>query len=74
MPKYNHRTINQNYIFNAYDLSRVTIATGTTATFSAGYFTFTDAHGQHTIICRLTQPASSGTEQLKLFKGNLYIL
>lgn len=73
MPKYNHRTINQNYVFNAYDVSRVTVVTGTTATFSADYFTATDA-GQHTITCRPTRPASSSTEQLKLFKGNLYIL
>ena len=45
MPKHNHRTINQNCIFNAYDASRVTVATGTTATFSQGYFTVTDAGG-----------------------------
>lgn len=45
MPKHNHRTINQNCIFNAYDLSRVTVASGTNATFSQGYFTVTDAGG-----------------------------
>lgn len=43
MPKHNHRTINNNCIFNAYDASRVTVASGTTATFSQGYFTVTDA-------------------------------
>lgn len=48
MPKHNHRTINQNCIFNAYDASRVTVATGTTATFSQGYFTVTDAGGAST--------------------------
>ena len=45
MPKHNHRTINQNCIFNAYDESRVTVASGTNATFSQGYFTVTDAGG-----------------------------
>lgn len=47
MLKYNHRTINQNCAFNAYDVSRVTVATGTTATFSTGYFTVTDAGTAH---------------------------
>ena len=45
MPKHNHRTINQNCIFNSYDVSRVTVASGTNATFSQGYFTVTDAGG-----------------------------
>ena len=45
MPKHNHRTINQNCIFNASDASRVTVAAGTTATFSQSYFTVTDAGG-----------------------------
>lgn len=43
MPKHNHRTINQDCIFNAYDVKRVTVSSGTTATFSQGYFTVTDA-------------------------------
>lgn len=30
--------------------------------------------GQHTTTCRPIRPASFGIEQLKLFKGNLYIL
>ena len=64
MPKHNHRTINQNCIFNAYDVNKVTVASGTNATFSQGYFTVTDAGGgKHTTTCRLTQLASSGTEQ-----------
>lgn len=45
MPKHNHRTINQNCIFNASDASRVTVAAGATSTFSQGYFTVTDAGG-----------------------------
>ena len=45
MPKHNHRTINQNCVFNAYDVNRVTVASGTNATFSQGYFTVTDAGG-----------------------------
>ena len=45
MPKHNHRTINQDCIFNAYDVKRVTVSSGTTATFSQGYFTVTDAGG-----------------------------
>lgn len=64
MPKHNHRTINQDCIFNAYDVKRVTVSSGTTATFSQGYFTVTDAGGgKHTTICLPTQPVSSGTEQ-----------
>ena len=46
MPKHNHRTINQNCVFNAYDVNRVTVASGTNATFSQGYFTVTDAGGR----------------------------
>lgn len=45
MPRHNHRTINKDCIFNAYDVSRVTVATGTTATFSQGFFTVTNAGG-----------------------------
>lgn len=45
MPKHNHRTINQDCIFNAYDVKKVTVSSGTTATFSQGYFTVTDAGG-----------------------------
>lgn len=45
MPKHNHRTINQDCIFNASDVNRVTVANGTTATFSQGYFTVTNAGG-----------------------------
>ena len=64
MPKHNHRTILKNCIFNALGESRVTVASGTTATFSQGYFTVTDAGGgQHTTTCHLTQPVLSGIAQ-----------
>lgn len=48
MPKHNHRTINQNCIFNAIDAKRITVASGSTATFSQSYFTVTDAGGGST--------------------------
>ena len=44
MPKHSHRTIDNNCIFNSNSgLSRVSVAAGSTATFSQSYFTVTDA-------------------------------
>lgn len=75
MPKHNHRTINQNCIFNAIDAKRITVASGSTATFSQSYFTVTDAGGgQHTTTCRPTRPASFGTEQLKAKRGGVCLI
>ena len=73
MPKHNHRTIDNNCLFNSNrGASRTTVATGTTATFSQSYFTVTDSGGgQHTTTYRPTQPASSGIAQLKSKRGSV---
>lgn len=46
MPKHNHRTIDNNCIFNSNSgVNRVSVANGSTATFSQSYFTVTDSGG-----------------------------
>ena len=64
MHQHNHRTINDNCIFNSSSgPNKVTVETGTTAAFCQSHFTVTKSGGQHTTTCRPTQPASSGTGQ-----------
>lgn len=61
MPKHNHRTIDNNCIFNSNSgLSRVSVAAGSTATFSQSYFTVTDAGG--------------GTQQLAAIHNLLHLV
>lgn len=46
MPKHNHRTVDNNCIFNSNSgTSRITVAAGSTATFSQSYFTVTNSGG-----------------------------
>ena len=73
MPKHNHRTVDNNCVFNSNSgASRITVATGTIATFSQSYFTVTNSGGgQHTTTYRPTQPASSGIAQLKSKRGGV---